>query len=63
MTVKLTTSIVGQAFSYAAGDVAEFTDAQAASLIRAGFAEPVKKTKATRTTSIPQTDLETPEAK
>lgn len=73
-TVRLMTGIAGTDFSYAAGDVREFRDADAKRLIDAGLAEPVKKpapakpqTKqgkpAAETAAAAPADLETTEAK
>lgn len=45
MKIRITTAVAGAAFNYAAGDVIELPDADAAKFLAAGFATPIKTTK------------------
>lgn len=45
MKIRFNTAVAGAAFNYAAGDVIDLPDAEAAKFVAAGFAAPVKATK------------------
>lgn len=62
MKLRITTAIAGATFTYAAGDVVEIDDTEAAAYVAAGYAEPIKvdASKPTRTTAkTAPTKLET----
>lgn len=56
MKVKVTTSIAGNGFAHQAGDVAEFPDAEARSLIEHGLAVPMREEKVERAVAAKTTE-------
>jgi hypothetical protein len=50
MKIKLSTSIAGKTFAYAAGDEADFPEGEALDLIQRGSAVPVRQPKIERAT-------------